>query len=108
MQSNGKKLDEEHITIINEPGSEYMCNAVSLDHTAEYIYNAIVNSISKNLNCLNVIGADGTNTNIGHKTGKISCLKRKIEKKCYWNVSTFLYTSILNILINFNKLNFLN
>ena len=98
LQSNGKKLDEEHITIINEPGREYMCHVVSLCHKAEDIYNAIVNSISENLNCLKVISADGTNTNAGHKTGIISRLERKIEQKCHWNVSKFFYTSIKIIL----------
>ena len=47
MQYNGKKLDEEHITIINEPGSEYMWHAVSLGHKTEDIYNVIVNSTSE-------------------------------------------------------------
>ena len=70
------------------------------------IYNDIVNNISENLNCLRVINSDGTNT--GHKTGIISRLESKIEQKCHWNVTTFFYTSILNIIINFNILNFLN
>ena len=47
LQSNGKKLDEEHITIINEPGSEYTWHALSLGHKAEDIYNDIVNNISE-------------------------------------------------------------
>ena len=73
LQSDGKTTYYHH----NEPGSEYMCYAVSLGHKAEDIYNAIVNSISEDLNCLKVIGADGTNTNTGHKTGIISRLERK-------------------------------
>ena len=76
MQSNGKKLDVEHITIINEPGSEYMCHTLSLGRKAEDIYNAIVNNISGH-------------TNTGHKTGIISRLERKIEQKCHSNVSKF-------------------
>ena len=36
-------------------------------HKAEDIYNAIVNGNNENLNCLKVIGADGTNTNTEHK-----------------------------------------
>ena len=85
-----------------------MYHAVSLGHKAEDIYNAIVNSTSENLNCLRVINADGTNTKTGHKTGIISRLESKIEQKCHWNVTTSFYTSILNIIINFNILNFLN
>ena len=64
-----------------------MCHALSLGHKAEDIYNAIVNNISENLNCLKVIGADGTNTNTGHKIWINSRLERKIEQKCHWNVS---------------------
>ena len=29
LQSDGKKLDEEHITIVNELGSEHKCHAES-------------------------------------------------------------------------------
>ena len=29
LQSSRKKLDEEQITIINEPGNEYICHTVS-------------------------------------------------------------------------------
>ena len=68
-----------------------MCNSVSLGHKAEDKYNAIVNSIGENLNCLKVIGADGTNTNTGHKTGIISRLERKIEQKCHWNVFNLVF-----------------
>ena len=82
-----------------------MCHAASLGHKTEDIYNSIVNSISENLNCLKVIGADGTNTNTRHKTEIISRLERKIEHKCHWNVGKFFYTSILNIIINFYILN---
>ena len=71
------------ITIINEPGSEYMCHAVSLGNKAEYLYNAIFKSTRENLNCLKVICANGTNTNTGRKKGIISRLERKIEQKCH-------------------------
>ena len=84
-------MDEAHITIINEPGSEYMCHALSLGHKAEDIYNAIVNNISENLNSLKAIGADGANTNTGHKTGINSRLERKIEKNVIGMLVHFLY-----------------
>ena len=94
-------MEKQHITIINEPGSEYMCHAVSLGHKAEDIYNAIVNRISESLNCLKVIGADVTNTNTGHKTGIISRLEGKIEQKRHWNVSKICYTSkFINLYYN--------
>ena len=78
MQSNGKKLDVEYITIINELGSEYMCHALSLGRKAEDIYNAIINNISGH-------------TNIGHKTGINSRLERKIEKNVIGMLVHFLY-----------------
>ena len=81
-----------------------MGHAVSLGNKAEYLYNAIFNSFSENLNCSKVICANGTNTNSGRKKGIISRLEKKIEQKCHWNVSKFFFTSILNIIIHFNIL----
>lgn len=86
---NVKKL-EEHITLINEPGSNFMGHiAISLAGTAANITNKILNFIDKNKIVTKdwcAIGCDGTNCNTGWKSGIIRCIELKLKKQMQWIV----------------------
>ena len=87
LQINGTKVKEEHITILNEPGNEYVCHAVADGHISKDIFNAIINSISDaDLQKVKAIGVDGTNTNTGRKGGAVTLIEQKLQRKCHWNV----------------------
>lgn len=88
MEENRRKMIvEEHITMIEEPGSKYLGHFAPRSGSAESIVNKIwefQEVFNVNLDSLEVIGCDGTNTNTGRKGGVIVLLELKIHKPLQW------------------------
>ena len=92
LQPNKTIQPENHLTILNEPGSEYVCYTPLPSHKSVDILRGIVNSIPpEEFKEIMAIGADGTNTNTGGGGGAITLIERELKRKCNWNVSLFKY-----------------
>lgn len=78
-----KKL-EEHISLIQEPGSQYFGHvSVKTSSKAADLANGLISFINErqvDMSKLNVIGCDGTNTNTGWKGGVIRLLEVHLGK----------------------------
>ncbi|PZC78138.1 hypothetical protein B5X24_HaOG202589 [Helicoverpa armigera] len=78
---------EEHITMIQEPGSIYLGHVTPPTGTSKDIEQAMFSYLSEkniNLDSLVAIGCDGTNTNTGRKNGIIVQLERRFGKPMQW------------------------
>ena len=88
LQSNKKLHPENHLTVLNEPGSEYIGHIAMAGHSVVDLLNGIVDTVpSEELKQVGVTGADGTNTNTGRHGGAIALLEKKLKRKFHWNVS---------------------
>jgi len=85
--SRRKVILEEHISLIKEPGSEYMGHLSLSSGKALIISKEMQNFLTRN-NIDNrkivVIGSDGTAVNTGVKGGVIRILETKFEKPLQW------------------------
>lgn len=77
-------IQQEHISVIQEPGSNYFCH-VSLKPpvSAVNIKNGLLECLNKyktNIDTLTVIGCDGTNVNTGWKGGAIRLLETHLNR----------------------------
>ena len=78
---------EEHITILEEPGSKYICHVTPTGSTADHISEAIIKSLQeKNLDLeqLCAVGCDGTAVNTGRNKGIISRLEHFLQRPLQW------------------------
>lgn len=89
VDSRRRTVTEEHISLIKEPGSEYIghvslqsSHAVNIRHTLLQFF--VTNSID--LSQLIVIGCDGTITNTGRKGGVIRLLEVELKRPLQWFV----------------------
>ena len=95
LQKDKTLRPENHVTILNEPGCEYIGHKVIPGHSALDMLNGIVDCIPpEEFDSVLAIGADGTNTNTGSQGGVIALIERKLKRKCHWIVS------LLRIYIN--------
>lgn len=82
-------VKEEHISLVAEPGSHYFGHVTSPSGSAEHEMQAIWQHLQDNsvdLEHLQVVGADGTNTNTGWKGGIIRKLEEKMGRPLQWVV----------------------
>lgn len=78
---------EEHITMVQEPGSIYLGHVTPPTGTSKDIEQAMFSYLTEkrtNLNSLVAIGCDGTNTNTGRKNGIIVLLEKRFGKPMQW------------------------
>ena len=95
LQSNGFMKVEEHVTILNEPGSEYVGHTIPESGKTEHVTESIINAISpEELKMVKVVGSDGTSTNTGNNNGIITRLERHLGKKLHWNVRNYFFLYI--------------
>lgn len=88
LQTDGKrtyqsKTMEEHIVLVQEPGSRYLGFVTPSSGTAKDITIAIIDFLLKNgINASNVkiIGCDGTNVNTGNKGGIVRLLELRLKR----------------------------
>ena len=78
-----KEIIAEHITVLLEPGCKYLGHIVPPSGPVENIANGLfVFCVDKRIDVskINSIGCDGTNTNVGWKSGAIKRLEEKLER----------------------------
>lgn len=80
-------ITEEHISLIQEPGSKYIGHATPTNGSALQIKNSIINFLETNnivTSEIVVIGCDGTVVNTGFKTGVIRQIEKHLKKPLQW------------------------
>ena len=90
---------EEHISVIREPGGQYIGHVTPSNGTGSEIAKCILNYLKHvdfNMNELEAIGCDGTATNTGRKNGVIRNIEVKIQRPLQWFIC----------LLHFNELPF--
>lgn len=88
-ENRKRMVTEEHVVLIEEPDSKYIGHISPKSGSALSILNAITEFFEKQsnaLDCLEVIGCDGTNTNVGNKNGVITKLERNLKRPLQWFV----------------------
>ena len=84
-----RKTVEEHITVLSEPGSNYLGHFVPASGTANDIANGLFAFCAKkqlDVSLIDSIGCDGTFTNVGWKSGVIRRFEEKLRKPRHWIV----------------------
>ncbi|CAH0552762.1 unnamed protein product [Brassicogethes aeneus] len=82
-----KTIVEEHISLVQEPGSSYLCHITPNSGSARDIAQSILNHLDQsNVSTeeLVAVGCDGTVVNTGHKGGIIKILERKLHRSLQW------------------------
>lgn len=83
IDNRRRKIMEEHIVLIEEPGENYIGHVSPSTGSAASIVdciNSFLDESSITLDELKVIGCDGTNTNIGFKGGIVALLENKLMR----------------------------
>ena len=73
-----REVIEEHVTVLAEPGSRYLGHFAPSSGTAKNIANSLIEFYKEkqiDINKIQSIGCDGTNKNVGWKTGVIRRLE---------------------------------
>jgi hypothetical protein len=80
---------EEHLTLVQEPGSIYIGHVAPETGLASGHQVALVECLQDehiNLESLRVIGCDGTATNTGHRSGVIRLMELHVERPFQWAI----------------------
>lgn len=88
-QNHVKIIKEEHISIIQEPGSHFVCHVTPQLGTARCISSTIMDYFATNdidTSKVAAIGCDGTAVNTGQKGGIIKLLEEKLNAPVHWFV----------------------
>lgn len=83
------KIVEEHLSIIEEPGSKYIGHTTPASGSADDIKQSIITFLNNrfmNLDNLTSIGCDGTNVNTGNVGGIIVLIEKELQKPLQWLV----------------------
>lgn len=78
---------EEHITLVQEPGSVYLGHATPSSGTAKDSENAICSLLeeeNRQMENIVAVGCDGTNVNTGRKNGIISRMEQRLDRPLQW------------------------
>lgn len=78
-----KSLKEEHISIVEEPGSKYFGHVTPINGTGKEIVTSLVKYCEEktvDLKKLKAIGCDGTAANTGTSNGVITLFENKIQQ----------------------------
>jgi hypothetical protein len=84
-----KTIVEEHLSLVQEPGSKYIGHVTTKSGTALCIESAISKFLEENniaTSEVTAVGCDGTNVNTGKKGGVITMLENKIGRPLQWLV----------------------
>ena len=80
---------EGHITLVAEPGSNYVGHFTPNSGKAKDIFEGLLEFCSfhdLDLDSLNVIGCDGTNVNTGAKGGVIAAVEQSLGRPLQWSI----------------------
>ena len=87
LQKDGTKRVAEHVTLINEPGNQYIMHTIPPNSTGESVAASIIESLgSDEMAAIKVIGCDGTSGNTGIHKGVITRIESHLNRKLHWNV----------------------
>lgn len=80
-----KTVVEEHITLLQEPSSQYIGHTVPQSGTSIHIAESICEFFNSRSSTIDqstfaAVGCDGTNGNVGHKGGVIRLLELTINR----------------------------
>ena len=85
-----KTIKEEHITLVREPGSQYLGHIAVNRGSAKAISDGISQALQVNNhiqdNSIIAVGCDGTAVNTGPKGGAIRLLELNLDKPLHWFV----------------------
>ena len=84
-----RKVMEEHLSLVEEPGSKYIGHVAPLSGTAKDAKLSIMTFLKDRYKCLDklvAIGCDGTNANTGRIGGTIRLIELELEKPLQWLV----------------------
>ena len=82
-----QKVLQEHISLIEEPGSKYLGHVTPASGTAEDVKQSLMNFLHERYESLDkfvAIGCDGTNVNTGRKGGIIALMEQELQKPLQW------------------------
>lgn len=82
-----REVLEEHISLVQQPGSSYLGHVAPTTSNAADTSNAIISFLNdKSINCesLIAIGCDGCNVNTGNKNGIIHLLEVHLNRPLHW------------------------
>ncbi|GBN73905.1 hypothetical protein AVEN_114829-1 [Araneus ventricosus] len=102
-----RTINEEHFSILQEPGSVFVGHVAPSSGSAHNIANSILSYLTETvflLHELDVIGFDGNVNNTGWKTGVICQIEKKLKDQLQWDVC-FLHSNelpFLHLFINFD------
>lgn len=88
---------EEHVTIIKEPGSEFIGYVTPTGGTGREIQQAIVDFLERekyNMEHLVAISSDGTVVNTGYQNGAIPFMERYLQRPLQWLVCLFHFNEL--------------
>lgn len=82
-----RMVNEEHITILQEPSSKYLGHVSSSSGAAENICTEILDFLHSNIvdiSQIKAIGCDGTAVNTGKKGGVVALMERELKRPLQW------------------------
>lgn len=80
-----EKLKEEHIVLVQEPGSKYLGHITPESGKAEGITTALIEHFSEDVwDKISSIGSDGTNVNTGIHAGIIRRIEISLKRPLQW------------------------
>lgn len=89
-----KVVSEEHVSVIEEPNSQFLGHVTPKSGTGKDISDSIQEFLegrehNKQLLSFTAIGCDGTIVNTGHNNGVISLIEKKIGRPLQWLICLF-------------------
>ena len=91
MCSGRKRIQQERIVIISEPGSQYVDHFSPISGKAHDIARHMILFIraTNSEDTIRAIGADGTAVNTGCKNGVISLIEKDLNRPLQWIICMF-------------------
>lgn len=101
LKTTNLTVEEDHITLLKEPGSKFIGYTTVNDGTSEALKNGILEFLEKenySLDHLVAVNCDGTNTNTntntGWENGAIRLLEKHLKRPLQWLVCLFHFNEL--------------
>lgn len=95
-ENKRKRVVEEHISVVSEPGSKYLGHVKPESGSALHIKRSLVHFLEENFDIseLIAIGSDGTVVNTGVKNGVIRLLEKQLKRPLQWLICLFHFNEL--------------
>ena len=83
------EVTEEHVAVLGEPYNKYLGHVVPTSGNSKDIANGILSILEEKnivLDNLKTIGCDGTNVNVGWRSGVIRRIEETIKRPLHWSI----------------------